>query len=182
MANFNTEVNINPDRGLKAESNPRVLVAAYGDGYEQRVAAGINNTQEVWNLTWKNRTAAEANKIVKFLETQGGVTAFDWYPTGYDISSSTTSASTNKLIDTSQYFTARYLNTTVTDSASPANTATVTAVDSATQLSLSTDILSSGESYTIYPYKKYKCDKWSTQHDLSGYQTITATFTKVFEP
>ena len=180
MANFNTEVNINPDRGLKAESRPRVLVATYGDGYEQRVAAGINNTPEVWNLTWKNRTSAEANKIVKFFETQGGITAFDWYPTGYDISSTTTSASTKKLVDTSQYFTDRYLNTNVIDSGG--TTTTVIAVDSATQLSLAADIMSSGETYTIYPYKKYKCDKWSTQHNLSGFQTITATFTKVFEP
>jgi len=180
MANFNTEVNINPDRGLKADSKPRVLVANYGDGYEQRVAAGINNTPEVWNLTWKNRSAADANKIIGFLETQGGVTAFDWYPTGYDISSTTTSATTRKLVDTSQYFTDRYLNTTVTDSGG--TTTTVTAVDSATQLSLAADIMSSGETYTIYPYKKYKCDKWSTQEVLSGYRTVTATFTKVFEP
>jgi phage-related protein len=180
MANFNTEVNINPDRGLKADSKPRVLAATYGDGYEQRVAAGINNTPEVWNLTWKNRTSAEANKIIKFLEDQGGVTAFDWYPTGYDISSTATSSATKKLIDTSQYFTARYLNTTVTDSGG--TTTTVTAIDSATQLSLAADIISSAEAYTLYPYKKYKCEKWSTQHNISGHQTITATFTKVFEP
>jgi phage-related protein len=180
MANFNTEVNINPDRGLKADNKPRVLVARYGDGYEQRVADGINNVPEKWNLTWKNRTSAEANKIVKFLEDQGGVTAFDWYPTGYDIASTTTSAATKKLIDTTQYFTARYLNTTVTDSGG--TTTTVTAVDSATQLSLAADIMASGETYTINPYKKYVCDKWSTQHNVSGHQTITATFIKVFEP
>jgi phage-related protein len=180
MANFNTEVNINPDRGLKADQKPRILKAAYGDGYEQRVAAGINNLPESWSLTWKNRTSAEANKIVKFFEVQEGVTAFDWFPTGYDIASTTTSATTKKLIDTSQYFTARYLNTTVTDSGG--TTTTVTAVDSATQLSLAADIMSSGETYTIYPYKKYTCEKWSSQETLSGIRTITATFTKVFEP
>jgi phage-related protein len=180
MANFNTEVNINPDRGLKADQKPRILKAAYGDGYEQRVAAGINNLPESWSLTWKNRTSAEANKIVKFFEVQGGVTAFDWFPTGYDIASTTTSATTKKLIDTSQYFTARYLNTTVTDSGG--TTTTVTAVDSATVLSLAADIMSSGETYTIYPYKKYTCEKWSSQETLSGIRTITATFTKVFEP
>jgi len=180
MANFNTEVNINPDRGLKAASKPRVLTATYGDGYEQRVAAGINNTSESWNLTWKNRTSAHANKIIKFLEDQGGVTAFDWYPTGYDISSTTTSATTKKLVDTSQYFTARYLNTTVTDSGG--TTTTVIAVDSATQLSLAADIMASGETYTIYPYKKYTCEKWSSQETLSGIRTITATFKRVFEP
>jgi phage-related protein len=180
MANFNTEVNINPDRGLKADQQPRILKAAYGDGYEQRVAAGINNTPESWSLTWKNRTSAEANKIVKFFEVQGGVTAFDWYPLGYEIASTTTSAATKKLIDTSQYFTARYLNTTVTDSGG--TTTTVTAVDSATQLSLAADIMASGETYTVYPYKKYTCEKWSSQETLSGIRTITATFTRVFEP
>jgi phage-related protein len=180
MANFNTEVNINPDKGLKSDQQPRILKAVYGDGYEQRVAAGINNIPESWNLTWKNRTSAEANKIVRFLEEQGGVTAFDWYPTGYEISSTTTALSTNKLVDTNQYFTARYLNTTVTDSGG--TTTTVTAVDSATTLSLAADIMASGETYTIYPYKKYTCAKWSSQETLSGIRTITATFTKVFEP
>jgi len=180
MANFNTEVNINPDRGLKADSQPRVLVAEYGDGYEQRAAAGINNIPEVWNLTWKNRTAANSNKIIRFLEQQGGVSSFDWYPTGYDIASTTTGVATKKLIDTTQYFTDRYLNTTVTDSSG--NATTVTAVDSATQLSLAVDYLTSGETYTIYPYKKYKCDKWSSQETQLGVRTVTATFTKVFEP
>jgi len=180
MENFNLDVNVSPDRGLKTSSKPRVLTATYGDGYEQRVAAGINNVPEVWELTWKNRTSAESNKIIKFLEEHGGVTPFDWYPTGYDISSTATSADTKKLIDTSQYFTARYLNTTVTDSLG--NTAIVTAVDSATQLSLSIDIMLEAETYTIYPYKKYKCDKWSSQEVLSGIRTVSATFTKVFEP
>jgi phage-related protein len=180
MANFNTEVNINPDKGLKSAQQPKILKATYGDGYEQRVAAGINNTPESWSLTWKNRTSAEANKIVKFFEVQGGVTAFDWYPIGYEIASTTTALSTKKLVDTSQYFTARYLNTTVTDSGG--TTTTVTAVDSATTLSLAADIMASGETYTIYPYKKYTCEKWSSQETLSGVRTITATFTKVFEP
>ena len=318
MANFNLDVNVNPDRGLKTSSQPRDLIASYGDGYEQRVAAGINNVPEVWELTWKNRTSADSSKVSKFLEDHGGVTSFDWFPTEYNIASTTTGVSTKKLIDTSQYFSSRYLNTTVTvkgaedtsvdrlvraltgtlaagatltsavgtgtsfqdellvgdsisvsgvsrvistidsqtaltvtaafDSAfsglavnrdatvltgsiTPINgvgvvgagtaftsevlpgdsilinsvtkvvssvvsdtglvitvpysdtTAIVTAVDSPTQLSLSADIImSSGETYTIYPYKKYKCDKWSSEEVLSGFRTVSATFTKVFEP
>jgi|ETNvirome_6_1000_1030641.scaffolds.fasta_scaffold00181_9 predicted phage tail protein len=62
------------------------------------------------------------------------------------ITSTTTSAAANKLIDTSQYFVDSLLGTTITDSA--AGTATVTAVDSTTQLTLSSDIMASGESYT----------------------------------
>ena len=173
MANFNTDVNITPDRGLSTEQKPRILSAAYGDGYEQRVAAGINNIPESWSLSWNNRTKADSNKIVKFLEDQAGVTAFE-------VSSTTTSAVTNKLVDTSQYFTNRYLNTTVTDSA--AGTATVTAIDSATTLSLSSNIMSSGETYTIYPSKKYKCLAWNVGIPVLGYRTVSATFIRVFEP
>ena len=260
MANINTELNINPDRGLKTNVQPRVLTASYGDGYTQRVAAGINNIQEGWNLTWKNRTTADANKIVRFLEIAGGVTAFDWYPEPYAIESVTTGAATSKLIDTTQHFTSRVLNTTVTDtggsgatatsaitygavssititaggvgynSSNPptisitggggsgavasvssissasvasisitsagsgytsapivtinanATAATVTNVDSATQLSLSSNIMATSEAYTIYPYKKYVCEKWTSKDDISGYRTITAEFKKVFEP
>jgi phage-related protein len=180
MANFNTEVNINPDRGQKLDTQPDVYKSTYGDGYEQRVGKALNNIKETWSLSWKNRTTAESNKIIKFLEDQGGVTAFDWFPTGYDIASTTTSAASKKLIDTTQYFTQKYLNTTVTDSGG--TTTTVVGIDSATQLSLATDILTSGEVYTIYPYKKYVCDKWSTVDSLSGVRSVTATFRQVFEP
>ncbi len=180
MANFNTDVNIIPDRGLSTEQSPRVHTAKYGDGYQQRVAAGINNIPESWSLTWNNRTKADSNKIIKFLEDQGGVTSFDWYPPDTEIASSTTSATTSKLVDTTQYFTNRYLNSTVTDSAS--GTATVTAVDSATTLSLSSDLMSNQETYTIYPYKKYICNKWSVTTPVLGYKKVTATFVRVFEP
>jgi len=180
MANFNTDVNIIPDRGVSVSQTPRILKAVYGDGYEQRVAAGINNLPEEWSLTWNNATKANANKIIKFLEDQNGVTAFGWYPPDTEISSTTTSAATNKLIDTTQVFTNRLLNTTVTDSG--ASTATVTAVDSTTQLTLSSDLMSSGETYTIYPTKKYKCERWSTSMPFLGVKSVSATFIRVFEP
>ena len=180
MANFNTDVNIFPDRGVSTDQTPRIYKATFGDGYEQRVAAGINNIPESWSLTWTNRTLSDSNKIIKFLEDQGGVTAFDWYPPSTQILSTTTSAATNKLIDTTQIFTNRLLNTIVTDSGGA--TATVTAVDSTTQLSLSSNIMSSAETYTILPTKKYKCEKWATSIPFEGIRTVTATFIRVFEP
>ena len=180
MANFNTEVNIIPDRGVSTEQAPRILSANYGDGYEQRIAAGINNLPESWSLSWNSRPNADANKIIKFLEDQAGVSSFDWYPPDTAIASTTTSATTSKLVDTTQYFTNRYLNTTVTDSAS--GTATVTAIDSATTLSLSSNLMSSGEAYTINPYKKYKCNTWNVETPFLGIKNVTATFIRVFEP
>ena len=180
MANFNTDVNITPDRGASTDQTARTYIASYGDGYEQRVAAVINNLPEEWSLSWNSRSTSDANKIIKFLEDHKGVTAFDWYPPDTQISSTTTSAATNKLIDTSQIFTNRLLNATVTDQG--ANTATIIAVDSTTQLTLSSDLMANNETYTIYPTKKYKCEKWSTSVPFVGFRTVSATFTKVFEP
>ena len=125
MANFN-DLNVIPDRGLSTDQSARVHMANYGDGYEQRVAAGINNLPESWSLTWNNRSNADANKVIKFLEDEAGVTAFDWYPPDTEISSTTTSAVASKLEDSAQIFTNRYLNTTVTDSGGTGAAATAT--------------------------------------------------------
>jgi len=64
------------------------------------------------------------------------------------VDSTTTSSAGSKLIDTSQAFTSIHLNTTVTRDLN--GTATVTAVDSGTQLSLSSNLMASGEDYTIH--------------------------------
>ena len=183
MANFNTDVNIIPDRGVSVSQTPRILKAVYGDGYEQRVAAGINNLPESWNLTWNNRTANDGNKIIKFLEDHKGATAFDWYPPDSEISSSTTSSFDFKLIDTTQSFTNRLLGSTI---ATSGGTATISAIDSGTALSLSSNLIpsstSAGLDYSIYPTKKYRCEKWNTSIPFLGYRTVTATFIRVFEP
>lgn len=59
-----------------------------------------------------------------------------------------TSTMTDKLVDSGATFTSTYLNKTVYNTTD--NTfATITAVDTATQLSLSSDIMVSGEAYTV---------------------------------
>ena len=183
MANFNTDVNIIPDRGVGTDQAARTYKAAYGDGYEQRVAAGINNLPESWSLSWNNRTANDGNKVIKFLEDHKGATAFDWYPPDSEISSSITSSFDFKLIDTTQSFTNRLLGSTITTSA---GTSTISAIDSGTALSLSSNLIPSGTSagldYSIYPTKKYKCEKWSTSIPFEGIRTVSATFVRVFEP
>ena len=183
MANFNTDVSIIPDRGISTDQTARIFRATYGDGYEQRVAAGINTLPEEWSLSWNNRTANDANKVIKFLEDQKGATAFDWYPPDSEISSSTTSSFDFKLIDTAQSFTNRLLGSTI---ATSGGTATISAIDSGTALSLSSNLIpsstSAGLDYSIYPTKKYRCEKWNTSIPFLGYRTVTATFIRVFEP
>lgn len=61
-------------------SKPRVRRFQAGDGYEQRVRFGLNTDPKEWQLTFLNRTDAERDNIVGFLEARSGVESFDWTP------------------------------------------------------------------------------------------------------
>lgn len=62
---------------------PRVRNASFGDGYQQRVADGINTDFEVWDLTFIRRTS-DAAALDAQLRGYGGVTSFTWTPYGHD--------------------------------------------------------------------------------------------------
>lgn len=64
--------------GAAATRAPGVKSVKYGEGYELRLADGINTNPEVWTLQFTNRTAAEALAIDAFLTAAGGVTKFQW--------------------------------------------------------------------------------------------------------
>lgn len=67
-----------PDFGATLDRSPKVKTAKFGDGYEQRVADGINNNPRNWPLTFSARTNTEAGQIMTFLDARAGVEAFDW--------------------------------------------------------------------------------------------------------
>ena len=58
------------DRGAGRTTSRRVLSAKFGDGYEQRVLDGINNIEETYSISFKNRAQAEINTIADFLDDQ----------------------------------------------------------------------------------------------------------------
>ena len=74
MATFTTA----PDYGVQMSVKPRVRLAAFGDGYSQRVADGINTQPEEWSLTFSARTTSERDTILAFLEARNGWESFDW--------------------------------------------------------------------------------------------------------
>ena len=45
-----------PDKGLARSSKPIIHLAKFGDGYEQRLANGINNLVESYSIAFNNRT------------------------------------------------------------------------------------------------------------------------------
>jgi phage-related protein len=78
--NYDTTIGFNPDKALKQDMKPRILKAQFGDGYMQRARDGINNINESWTLTWKNRSVADGQKLLNFFESTGGIHAITWTP------------------------------------------------------------------------------------------------------
>ena len=71
---------ISPNYGASKQAKPNVRIAQFGSGYSQRTIFGINNDKKIWDLSWRNRSAADANTIEDFLEARAGAESFDWSP------------------------------------------------------------------------------------------------------
>ena len=65
-----------PDKSFGRTIAPSVRVASFGDGYEQRIANGINSLKETYNLVFSTRPKAEIDDIIVFLDSKKGVTKF----------------------------------------------------------------------------------------------------------
>jgi phage-related protein len=65
-----------PDKRLSTGTAPRVHIAKFGDGYEQRVGNGINVLEQEYEVTFVNRTKEDIDDIAAFLESKAGVTSF----------------------------------------------------------------------------------------------------------
>lgn len=73
-----------PDLGAQQKLKPNVTQTKFGDGYELRVATGVNLMPRVWTVTF-TKPATEAVAILSFLEARQGLEAFSWKdPMGYE--------------------------------------------------------------------------------------------------
>ena len=61
-------VTVVADRGMNRQATPRVLVARFGDGYEQRVADGVNPNDQQITLNFANREAAKIYEIAAYFD------------------------------------------------------------------------------------------------------------------
>ena len=73
-----TSTNRIPDRALSQSTKPRVQLAKFGDGYEQRLSTGINPLEETYDVSFVNRARAEADDIIAFFESKKGATNFSF--------------------------------------------------------------------------------------------------------
>jgi phage-related protein len=66
-----------PTWPVRIDREPRMKIAKFGDGYEQRVLDGLNPMQTSWNLQWDMRPRDDALAIDLYLTAQQGG-AFDF--------------------------------------------------------------------------------------------------------
>ena len=67
-----------PSWNAQVARKPKVLSTRFGDGYEQRVADGINTQPAHWSLEFDGRSKTEADAIEAFLLARAGAESFDW--------------------------------------------------------------------------------------------------------
>ena len=67
-----------PDKGITRSNEPNVILSEFGDGYEQRLANGINNLKQEFSINFATRLKADIDDIADFLELKGGVTPFNY--------------------------------------------------------------------------------------------------------
>ena len=70
-----------PSYGSAVTMKPSVNVIKFGDGYEQRIASGLNSQPRKWEVTFANRPILTAQAIADFLASCNAVKFFDWTPT-----------------------------------------------------------------------------------------------------
>lgn len=69
---------VTPDRTMTRQTKPQLLMATFGDGYEQRAVDGINHFKETYSVSFKNRGKEEIDDIVQYFESTNGVSRFNF--------------------------------------------------------------------------------------------------------
>lgn len=70
------EVTVSP--GSSIETEFKIKMAEFGDGYIQRSGDGINSVRDTYNIMIENLRTEEADAIIAFLKARKGYEAFWW--------------------------------------------------------------------------------------------------------
>lgn len=69
--------------GLEVQEDYKIKRIKYGDNYSSRVADGINNVEEEWNISWDDLTIVEATALRAFWRARGGTESVQFTPPDY---------------------------------------------------------------------------------------------------
>ena len=189
-----TNSKVIPDKTLSKNSTPKVRVATFGGGYQQRIADGANSLAETFDLNFTNRSKTEADDIIAFLESKKGVTSFAFtYPdsnstTTYINTGTTPGSGASSLI--TMGVSANNLNisqgATVSGTGHAASKVLSISGENALNLVLNTsqDLGSVALTFTNSGEKQIKviCSDWSINYSNTLYYNVNTTFNRVYEP
>lgn len=69
-----------PSYGVNTTVEPKARLIKFGDGYEQRIQDGINNSLLKLNISFTSRTSMEAAAILNFFQERAAVESFLFTP------------------------------------------------------------------------------------------------------
>lgn len=194
VTNITTD-KVRADKNLHRQANPRVRVAQFGEGYQQRAIDGINNIVDTYSLMFSNREKIEADDIMTFFDTKAGVTAFDF--TIPDTNSTTTVTAVVDLGGESPSSTTAYTLDAATTNLDISPGATVTGsgisgtvkVGGISGVNLTLDTAQTIADNVTLTFSnpnektiKVICETWAMTYSSGDYYSIQANFKRVFEP
>ena len=185
----NIATQVVPDRTLTSTTTANVRTAKFGEGYEQRVATGINNISNEFALTFSNRSKVEVDDIVTFFESTSGVTAFNFTIPDTNSTSVTTGTTTGASSVTITLTAANpniSVGATIGGSFVGTGSTTVTAVSGTTVTMSETRSISTNTdlTFTNPNEKTFKvvCAAWNVVYLHKNFYTLDTSFKRVYEP
>ena len=192
MAHFTDGTNdFTADKGLNRTTTPSIFIQEFGDGYEQRLARGINPFTEAYSASFTTRTRAEAINIINFFEDKNAVTSFVFAPP--ELGSKTAETSFSSTVITSSG-----LDTTVLSPSTPTHILVTgstnndggytldqssTATNNATTLTVTTSLVSESNTANVLIQAGIAvvCSNWNLTYDYGDYYSVSGTFRRVYD-
>ena len=192
MAHFTDGTNdFTADKGLSRTTTPSIFIQKFGDGYEQRLARGINPLTQAYSASFTSRTRAEAINIINFFEDKNAVTSFVFAPP--ELGSKTAETSFSSAVITSSG-----LDTTVLSPSTPSHILVTGStnndggytLDQSSTATNSATVLTTTASFTtetnaadvlIQAGVKVVCSDWNLSYDYGDFYSVSATFRRVYE-
>ena len=179
-----TSSKVIPDKSLSRSATTSVRVAKFGDGYQQRVADGLNSIAALFSITLANRSKTDIDDIVAFFELNRGVTSFNF--TTYSGNTGTTpssGASHAVTMNASQNNLNISVGASVAGGGMPADSVVTGVTGANVVLSTSQDIDGLALTFTNPNERTVKviCAQWDVTYSNSSFYNLNTSFERVFE-
>jgi|LAHU01.1.fsa_nt_gb phage-related protein len=163
------DFSIEPSYAIQMDEKTDVKQAGFGDGYSQRAVSGLHSIKTVWKLTWEGISTTNADSLIALFRGRRGVSVILWTPKRAVATASKVTYETNHYVCILTHISETGNapgNATYWSSSSGATTAWVAGME-----------YYSGTS----TQQKWICSSWSRSFNSNDFDTVTATFERVFD-